>query len=261
MEDPAVAVNTEDQPAVETQNHREQTGRVVAQLEGVHFDYTMLGVGGSKKISGVETRIGGHIQVKKRRIEVAALQGIDLEIRAGQRIGFCGSNGAGKSTLLRLIAGIYKPTQGTIQVQGKIASIFDRMLGMDSELTGHENILIRGMFMGMKPEAVREKIDEIVDFCELDDFLHLPLRAYSPGMRARLGFAICTAFDADILLLDEWLGVGDARFAERARERMGEFFGSAGTVILASQNEKLIKNNCHEYFQLEKGRIVDHVIL
>ena len=220
----------------------------------------MLGVGGRRKISGNESRIGGRIQLNKRRLEIAALQGIDLEIRAGQRIGFCGSNGAGKSTLLRIIAGIYKPTHGTIEVNGKVASIFDRMLGMDAELTGHENILVRAMFMGIKPEAVREKIDEIVDFCELDDFLHLPLRIYSPGMRARLGFAICTAFDAEILLLDEWLGVGDARFAEKARERMNQFFQSAGTVIMASHSEKLLEDNCHEFYRLEKGRIVEHLI-
>lgn len=253
-----MAVSTKEQPTT-GEHPTPATGRMIARLRDVHFDYTMLGVGGRKKISGVETRVGGHIQIRKRRIEVAALQGIDLEFRAGQRIGFCGSNGAGKSTLLRIIAGIYKPTHGTVEVHGKVASIFDRMLGMDAELTGHENILVRGMFMGIKPEAVREKIDEIVDFCELDDFLHLPLRVYSPGMRARLGFAICTAFDAEILLLDEWLGVGDARFAEKARERMNQFFESAGTVIMASHSEKLLKDNCHEFYQLEKGRIVDHI--
>jgi len=258
MEDPAVALSTEQQPIISAKSPA-VSERVIARLNNVHFDYTMLGVGGRKKISGNETRIGGRIQIKKRRIEIVALQGIDLEIRAGQRIGFCGSNGAGKSTLLRIIAGIYKPTVGTVEVRGKVASIFDRMLGMDAELTGHENILVRGMFMGMKPHAVREKIEEIVEFCELDDFLHLPLRVYSPGMRARLGFAICTAFDAEILLLDEWLGVGDARFAEKARARMNQFFESAGTVIMASHSEKLLKDNCHEFYRLEKGRIVEHL--
>jgi len=230
-------------------------------INHVSFEYPILGLRWKNKLANKPTKVGGKIKVTGRHVDISAVQDITMSISAGRRVGLCGSNGAGKSTLLRLIAGIYQPARGEIKVYGKVASIFDRSLGMDVDLTGYENILIRGMFLGIRPEQVKEKADEIAAFCDLGDFLHLPIRIYSPGMRARLSFSICTAFDAEVLILDEWLGIGDKQFTDIAKTRMSQFFEKAGTVIMASHSEKLIKDNCHEFYQLEQGRIVDHIIL
>ncbi len=248
-------------PDAQASDQTNSSSKPAILIDHVSFEYPILGMKWKSKLAKTPTRVGGNIKITRRHVDISAVQDISMAIEAGRRIGLCGSNGAGKSTLLRLIAGIYQPRQGTIKVYGKVASIFDRSLGMDIELTGYENILIRGMFLGIRPDQVKDKADEIASFCDLGDFLHLPIRIYSPGMRARLSFSICTAFDAEILILDEWLGIGDKQFTDKAKTRMSQFFENAGTVIMASHSEKLIKDNCHEFYQLEKGRIVDHVIL
>ena len=267
MEDSPLAVINEHIPESITEPKTEPTDQTppiakdAVVIDHVSFEYPIFGLRWKNKISSSPTKVGGKIKITGRHVDISAVQDISMSIQAGRRVGLCGSNGAGKSTLLRLIAGIYQPAQGNIKVYGKVASIFDRSLGMDVDLTGYENILIRGMFLGIRPDQVKEKADEIASFCDLGDFLHLPIRIYSPGMRARLSFSICTAFDAEILILDEWLGIGDKQFTEKAKTRMSQFFEKAGTVIMASHSEKLIKDNCHEFYQLEKGRIVDHIIL
>ncbi|MGV6815428.1 MAG: ABC transporter ATP-binding protein [Phycisphaerales bacterium] len=258
-----MAVIQQEQPKVITQASVQPADGSPAsvRVRDVSFEYPLVGLKYKKKASEQSSRIGGAIHVHRKHVDIAAINGVSFDIPAGRRIGLCGNNGAGKSTLLRLIAGIYRPTKGSIEVYGKVASIFDRSLGMDLDLTGYENILIRGMFLGIERAQVKEKIDEIAAFCDLGDFLHLPIRIYSAGMRARLSFSICTAFDAEILILDEWLGVGDKQFVQKAQERMTKFFDNAGTVIIASHSEKIIKDNCHEFYQFERGQIVDHVIL
>ncbi|MFT5424824.1 MAG: ABC-type polysaccharide/polyol phosphate transport system ATPase subunit [Phycisphaerales bacterium] len=240
-------------------------------LRDVSFEYPLLGMKLSGLIGALARRskagpdpkapppspVGGTVRVRGRRASVEALHDISLRIDTGQRLGIVGANGAGKSTLLRLIAGIYAPTAGTVRTTGRVAAIFGSAHGMDQELSGYENIRVRGLFLGRTDAEIRDRAREIAEFCELEDFLHLPLRIYSPGMAARLGFSISTAFRPDLLLLDEWLGVGDHRFTERARDRMKGFYKDAGTVVLASHNEKLIEQNCDSIVVMEKGRIIE----
>lgn len=240
-------------------------------VRGVSFEYPLLGVklagllGALTKRSAAApplnapapSRVGGTVRVTGRRARIEALHDISLRIDTGQRLGIVGANGAGKSTLLRLISGIYTPTTGTVRTCGRVAAIFGSALGMDQELSGYENIRVRGLFLGRTEAEIRERAVEIAEFCELEDFLHLPLRIYSPGMKARLSFSISTAFRPDLLLLDEWLGAGDTSFTDRARDRMKAFYKNAGTVVLASHSEKLIEQNCDSVVVMEKGRIIE----
>lgn len=227
------------------------------ELDGVTFAYPLLGVSIKKKLRGALSRVGGTVSTHHGHVEIRALDDVTLSIRPGQRLGIRGSNGAGKSTLLRVIAGIYHPSAGAVRVRGRVAAVFDKMLGMDPELTGYENIRVRGMFLGLRDDEIGRYVEEIAEFCELGEYLDLPMRVYSPGMRARLGFSISTAFDAEILLLDEWMGVGDRQFSDKARDRMKAFYGRAGTVVLVSHNDKLIEDNCDSAIVMEKGRIVE----
>jgi len=235
-------------------------GEPVIQLRDVTFSYSIFGnaQGIDEQPAAAESRIGGVMRrIARREIRVCALDELTLDIRAGQRLGVLGRNGAGKSTLLRVIAGIYPPESGQVSVRGTVATVFDKMLGMDQELSGLENIYVRGMFMGLSHKQIKARVEEIAAFSELGPFLKLPVRVYSSGMRARLGFAVSTAFDADILLLDEWLGVGDRDFVEKAKVRMQDFYKRAGTVVLVSHNENLIRDNCDSVVVLEQGRIVE----
>src|SRR6476469_9532620 len=163
----------------------------------------------------------GRISTDSRhRISICALDHVDLTIEHGSRLGLVGRNGVGKSTLLHVIAGIYVPGQGDVIVEGKIASLFGGSLGIDPELTGRENIELRGLFLGLTKADIRRRLEEVIDFTELGPFIDLPFRTYSAGMRARLDFAISTSIHADILLVDEGLGVGDASFIDKASQRM-----------------------------------------
>ena len=253
-----MAVSIEPKPSPGgTPSARTDLGEVAVRLTDVHFTYPLMGVSLRKKLTGALPIVGGQLHQHRRRVEIRALEGIDLELRRGQRLGIMGHNGAGKSTMLRLIAGIYHARSGKVEVFGRVAAVFDKMLGMDPEMTGYDNIRVRGMFLGLTDGEIEHRVEEIAEFCELGEYLHLPLRIYSPGMRARLGFSTCTAFDADVLVLDEWMGVGDKRFRERAHDRMREFYQRAGTVILVSHNDQLIEENCDSAIVMEHGRIVD----
>jgi lipopolysaccharide transport system ATP-binding protein len=156
---------------------------------------------------------GGHISIE-------ALKNLDLEIVSGDRVGIIGHNGSGKSTLLRLLSGIYEPSSGEIARTGSISSLVDISLGINPESTGRENIFLRGKLMGVSRKGIDEKIDEIIEFSELGDYINLPVRIYSSGMLLRLAFAVSTSITADILIMDEWLSVGDGSFAERASNRL-----------------------------------------
>ncbi|ODV43711.1 ABC transporter ATP-binding protein [Cupriavidus sp. UYMMa02A] len=188
-------------------------------------------------------------------VVVKALDGIDLRLEAGDRIGLIGHNGAGKSTLLRLLAGIYAPTSGTYERQGKAVPLLDISLGMDENSTGYQNIRLRGLLLGMSDEEVRRKERDIAEFADLGDALDLPLRTYSSGMRMRLAFAVSTAIDADILLLDEVIGVGDASFQDKANERLHDLHNRAQIVVLAIHSNEVIRRMCNKVIWLEHGRI------
>ena len=172
---------------------------------------------------------------------VKALNNVTLSLKDGDRLGVMGPNGAGKSTLLRTIAGVYQPTSGSIQVQGRIASLIDISLGMDMEATGFENIRMRGIMMGISLKKIKSMEEEIADFTGLGRLLEIPIRTYSSGMHMRLGFAVSTAVDADIILMDEWLSVGDAEFVLKAEKRLQSFIKRSSILVIASHSNELIK--------------------
>jgi ABC-2 type transport system ATP-binding protein/lipopolysaccharide transport system ATP-binding protein len=189
-------------------------------------------------------------------VVVRGLADVTAEIAHGDRVALIGRNGAGKTTLLRVMAGIYEPTAGLAIIDGKVAPLFDVGLGMDPESSGYENILLRGLYLGLSRAEIRAKADEIAEFTELGPFLSLPLRTYSAGMQARLSFAVSTCIDPEILLLDEAIGAGDASFLEKARQRLDGFVARAGILVLASHAEGLVRQLCTTAILLDQGGLV-----
>jgi ABC-2 type transport system ATP-binding protein/lipopolysaccharide transport system ATP-binding protein len=187
---------------------------------------------------------------------VTALQDVTFDLREGDRLGLIGHNGAGKSTMLRLLAGCYPPTRGRIHVDGRISTLFNTTPGLSLNGTGRENVLICGLHLGLTRAQIAARMDEIIDFAELGDYIDLPVRIYSSGMLTRLAFAIATSVDPEILLLDEGLATGDAKFAHRAEKRMSELVTRSSILVIASHSEALIANMCTRCVMLEHGRIV-----
>ena len=215
---------------------------------------------GSQKMFRQElaARVGGLMRREGRhnRLTIHALENVSLEIRHGDRVGFLGPNGAGKSTLLRVLAGVYEPTAGRVAIEGRVSPLFNTSPGLDAEDTGYENIVTCGLFLGMTREEISQKTPEIAAFTELGDYLALPVRTYSTGMMSRLGFAIATALDPEILLLDEGIGAGDARFAERAAKRVDALIERANILVLATHGDGLIRSMCNKAVLLHTGRVV-----
>jgi lipopolysaccharide transport system ATP-binding protein len=204
---------------------------------------------------------GGLIARDHDRIVVRALSGVSFELRDGDRIGLVGHNGSGKSTLLRVLAGAYEPVRGTVAVDGRVASMLNIQLGMDTEATGYENIYLRGVVMGFRPSEMKPLVDEIIAFSELGDYIHMPMRTYSSGMAMRLAFAVSTCVSAEILLMDEWLSVGDAEFSEKARKRLNDLVGQAKILVLASHDESLIEANCNKIMRLSHGELTSTEVI
>lgn len=200
---------------------------------------------------------GGRVGRDTGVTVVQALSDINLELRAGDRLGILGHNGAGKSTLLRLLAGVYDPTSGEYERSGTIASLIEPSTGIERDATGIENIMLRGLTMGMSRREIESVTDEVCEFSGLGDYVHMPVRTYSTGMTMRLAFAICTSVHADILLMDEWLSVGDADFSVKAEERMRSMMAKSGILVLASHSPKLIAKECNRVIRLSHGSIVD----
>jgi lipopolysaccharide transport system ATP-binding protein len=188
-------------------------------------------------------------------IIVKGLQDINIKINPGERVGLVGHNGAGKTTLLRILSGIYQPTCGEAHISGECVSLINIGLGIDPEATGRENILLRGVMMGMTPAEIRKISNEIVEFTGLGEFIDLPFRTYSTGMQLRLAFAVSTAVKPQILVMDEWLSTGDEEFKARADRRMAEVVNSAEILILASHSRELLLGNCTRLIWLEHGKI------
>ena len=191
-----------------------------------------------------------------RHTVVRALDDLNFTFSDGERIGLVGHNGSGKTTLLRTLSGVYAPVRGDLKVTGKIASLLDVSMGLDPDATGFENIYLRGILDGLKPARIRSKIDEIADFSELGDYLNLPVRTYSSGMMLRLAFAISTSVEADILIMDEWLSVGDAEFSLKAAERLEHLVGKASLLVVASHDPQLIARVCTRKISMEHGKII-----
>lgn len=185
---------------------------------------------------------------------INALQDISFELEAGDRLALIGRNGSGKSTLLRVLAGVYSPSAGVVEHEGRIAPLFSVGLGVKREATGRRNIILRGLMSGLTWSEASQKIDEIVEFSELGPFIDLPVRTYSAGMAMRLSFAMATAFSPEILLLDEWIGAGDEAFQKKAAQRMNNLVDNAGITVIASHRRKLIKDVCNKALWLDGGR-------
>ena len=184
-----------------------------------------------------------------------ALQNINLEVKAGESLALIGVNGSGKSTLLKVIAGVMEPTRGTVQVNGSIAPMIELGAGFDMDLTARENIFLNGAVLGHDEKFMAEHFDSIIDFAELRDFVDVPVKNFSSGMIARLGFAIATEVPADLLIVDEVLAVGDFRFQEKCRERMQQMLSGGTTLLFVSHSAAQVRELCQKALWLEHGKI------
>jgi lipopolysaccharide transport system ATP-binding protein len=204
----------------------------------------------SIKNTFVSTISNGKLTNDQKFPVVKGIKNISLNLKPGDRLGVTGPNGSGKTTLLRTIAGIYAPTDGVMSIKGRISSLLDVSFGLDPEATGLENIRMRGVLMGLSLNQIKSLEDEISEFTELGQFINLPVRSYSSGMNMRLGFAVSTAIPSDILLLDEWLSVGDADFSKKAEKRLNDMMKKSEIVIMASHDHQLIKKTCNQFLKL-----------
>jgi ABC-2 type transport system ATP-binding protein len=200
------------------------------------------------------SRTGGEID--RDRSVVTALRDISFELHEGDRLGLMGHNGAGKTTMLRMLAGAYPPTRGRITSVGRISTLFNATPGLTPDGTGRENIVTCALHLGLTRRQIAAKMDEIIAFAELGDYIDLPVRIYSAGMTTRLGFSIATAVEPEILLLDEGLATGDAQFAQKAKQRMNELITRSSILVIASHSETLLAGMCNRCLLLEHGRIV-----
>ena len=189
--------------------------------------------------------------------ELWALSKVSLSLGSGENLGIVGRNGAGKSTLLKVLARVLKPTRGHVQVHGQVAPILALGTGFDAELTGRENILLNGLLLGHRRVEVQQRMEEIVDFSGLGDFVDSPMRNYSSGMVARLGFSVATAWTPDVLIIDEVLSVGDTHFVKLCHERLERFRAAGTTLVMVSHQASEILRNCTRCLWLEKGKIVE----
>ena len=199
---------------------------------------------------------GGAIgRNKDNTVVVEALKDINLHLREGDRVGLVGHNGAGKSTLLRLLSGIYEPTRGSAHIRGRVAPVFDLGVGMDPEISGWENIIIRGLFLGQTRKQMKQKMDEIAEFTELGDYLAMPLRTYSTGMRIRLALGVVTSIEPEILLLDEGIGAVDAAFMAKTRVRLQELVERSGILVFASHSNDFLAQLCDTALWVDHGTL------
>ncbi len=227
------------------------------KLDNVTLDYPLYGVRGNDLRQAIlKTLVGGVIsQGRHETVVVRALDNVTLNLEPGTQVLLVGHNGAGKSTLLKLMAGVYKPTTGICTTSGRIQTIVDLFYGMVYDATGRDNVLIRAAAMGVPLNDARKKIDEIIDFSGLESYIDMPIYTYSAGMLVRLGFSITTAFEADILLIDEVINAGDATFMEKARARLKELTRHAAITVIASHAMEHAAELASHALWLEKGTV------
>ena len=225
------------------------------RLRGVTLDYPIFTSYTHTLRKDLYTRLGGKVAAYDRTVHIRALDGLSLDLEASDRLGVVGHNGAGKTTLLRVIAGVYPPQAGEIDISGRISSFTDITLGINIEATGWENIIFRCVFMGLTFTEARRLSPAIAEFLsELGEYLDMPVRAYSTGMFLRLAFAISTSVFPEIIIMDEMIGAGDAAFIEKAH-RVGELVQRAQILVLASHSVSILRRFCNKILWLEKGKV------
>jgi ABC-2 type transport system ATP-binding protein/lipopolysaccharide transport system ATP-binding protein len=208
-----------------------------------------------KKMLIAGTMMGNVARDAHQRVTVRALDNVSLDIEPGERVGIIGPNGAGKTTLLKVLAGIFKPTEGRAYLSGRTMALINASVGLNPNATGRENIILRGMYMDVHPREMRERIAAIAEFTELGPYLDMPVQTYSAGMTIRLAFAISTCVCPEILILDEWIASGDRAFLAKARRRMDQFVGGSSTVVLASHSPELVRRWCRRVIYLRGGAV------
>ena len=204
---------------------------------------------------GAATPAGGKVVGSGRTQFVTALDGVSFVLEAGDRLGLVGPNGAGKTTLLKVLYGIYEPTSGSVAIEGRVDALFNINLGFRREATGRRNIELRGLINGWSLDEIERRMEAIIAFSDLGEFIDMPMKAYSQGMSARLAFSVATILEPEVLLMDEWIGAGDPAFQDKARERMAEIAETAGIIVLASHNHSLLRNICNKVLHLEGGEV------
>jgi len=227
------------------------------EFNNVCVDFPIYNANGrSLKKRLIQVATGGQLGADQTgRVVVRALEGLTFTLKDGDRVGLLGHNGAGKSTLLRLLSGVYEPSSGFSRIVGEIGSLIDISLGIDPEANGRENIFLRGGLLGITKSDISKKINDIIEFSELGDFIDMPVRTYSTGMHLRLAFAVSTIVRPEILLMDEWLSVGDEGFRHKAEARMSELVQSTNILVIASHSRELIMDTCNRVIWLEHGKI------
>jgi homopolymeric O-antigen transport system ATP-binding protein len=224
----------------------------VIQLEKVTLRYRIP----RERILSLKEYTIRKIQRRVAYDDLEAVKDVDLKVEAGERLGVIGRNGAGKSTLFRVISRVLPPSEGRVRVEGRVAPILELGLGFHGELTGRENVMLQSALLGYSRAETRRRLDRIVEWAELQDFIDAPTRTYSTGMAARLAFAVATDVDPDILLVDEALAVGDERFQRKCHDRMETLRGRGKTFMLVSHSLNTIRENCDRVVWMHYGRVV-----
>jgi lipopolysaccharide transport system ATP-binding protein len=225
-------------------------------LKNIALDYPIYGAGPrmfTRQLLSLAS--AGTIKSNEKYNYVRGLDGINLELKSGDRLGIIGGNGAGKTTLLRTMAGIYIPSAGIRKVKGHITTLISTGFGMEDEATGYQNIILGGIALGFSKNYMLSKFGEIEEFTELGNFLNMPIKTYSAGMKLRLAFAIATCSEPEILLIDEGIGAGDAEFYEKAKERVKQFLNKASILVIASHSDELLKQFCNKGIYMAQGKI------
>jgi lipopolysaccharide transport system ATP-binding protein len=226
------------------------------EAEGVSVSFPLYHANARSLKRAVLGTVSGRVAADaKHRVVVQALRDVSFALRNGDRLGLIGGNGAGKTTLLRTLAGIYEPQAGRVHVQGSLSALLDPSLGMNFDLTGRENIMLRGLYSGLASSAIRQLEEDVANFADLGEFLDLPVRTYSSGMVVRLGFAMATAIRPEVLLMDEWFLAGDAAFMERARMRLEDMVRGADILVLSTHVTEVVLNWCTRVIWLDQGRV------
>lgn len=226
--------------------------REILKVENVGMRFNLM----EKKVDNFKEYVIKFLKNELRYQEFWALRNVSFTVNKGERLGILGLNGAGKSTLLKIIAGVLKASEGSLSVKGKIVPLLELGAGFDRQYTGVENIYLYGAVLGYPRDFIKEKFDEIVEFSELGDFIHVPVKNYSSGMKARLGFSIATVMEPEILILDEVLSVGDAKFRKKSEKRILEMFEKGITVLFVSHSVEQVRRICDRAIILDKGTLV-----